>query len=188
MVKDKLSCKRSAQDSLFECGQAFRAFVGDHSFYVYLADHRHELFSDETHPEPPSVSRTIAVTMAQNAIFYISCVLSYECELCNELALYRYMRKRATKAAAQAVPGDQVSESIVCAFRGKGGENPPPLVGNGNPRHCRARFHSPCSPWRRACTSHWSPVSPCQNAVVDSERAGNRTGHSFFFMLRFHLS
>jgi len=39
--------KRSAQDSLFECGQAFRALVGDDSFYVYLADHRHELFSDD---------------------------------------------------------------------------------------------------------------------------------------------
>ena len=39
--------KRSAQDSLFECGHAFRALVGDDSFYVYLADHRHELFSDD---------------------------------------------------------------------------------------------------------------------------------------------
>lgn len=45
--------KPSAQDSPFECGQAFRALVGNHSFYVYLADHRHELFSDEIHPEPP---------------------------------------------------------------------------------------------------------------------------------------
>jgi transposase len=39
--------KRSAQDSLFDCGQTFRALVGDDSFYVYLADHRHELFSDD---------------------------------------------------------------------------------------------------------------------------------------------
>jgi hypothetical protein len=39
--------KRSAQDSLFESGQAFRALVGDDSFYVYVADHRHELFADD---------------------------------------------------------------------------------------------------------------------------------------------
>ena len=39
--------KRSAQDWLFDCGQAFRALVRNDSFYVYMADHRHELFSDD---------------------------------------------------------------------------------------------------------------------------------------------
>ena len=39
--------KRSAQDWLFDCGQAFRALAGDGSFYIYLAGHRHELFSDD---------------------------------------------------------------------------------------------------------------------------------------------
>lgn len=39
--------KRSAQESLFNCGQVFRGLVGDDSSYVYLADHRHELFSDD---------------------------------------------------------------------------------------------------------------------------------------------
>lgn len=39
--------KRSPQDSLFACDQSFRELVGTESFYVYLADHRHELFRDE---------------------------------------------------------------------------------------------------------------------------------------------
>ena len=39
--------KRSPQGSLFACDQSFRALVGAESFYVYLADHRHELFCDE---------------------------------------------------------------------------------------------------------------------------------------------
>jgi hypothetical protein len=39
--------KRSPQGSLFACDQRFRDLVGAESFYVYLADHRHELFSDD---------------------------------------------------------------------------------------------------------------------------------------------
>jgi len=39
--------KRSPQGSLFACDQSFRDLVGAESFYVYLADHRHELFRDE---------------------------------------------------------------------------------------------------------------------------------------------
>lgn len=39
--------KRSSQGSLFACDQRFRDLVGAESFYVYLADHRHELFRDE---------------------------------------------------------------------------------------------------------------------------------------------
>ena len=39
--------KRSPQGSLFACDQRFRDLVGAESFYVYLADHRHELFRDE---------------------------------------------------------------------------------------------------------------------------------------------
>ena len=39
--------KRSPQDSLFGCDQSFRDLVGAESFYVYLAEHRHELFRDE---------------------------------------------------------------------------------------------------------------------------------------------
>ena len=39
--------KRSPQGSLFACDQSFRELVGTESFYVYLADHRHELFRDE---------------------------------------------------------------------------------------------------------------------------------------------
>jgi transposase len=39
--------KRSPQGSLFACDQRFRDLVGAESFYVYLADHRYELFRDE---------------------------------------------------------------------------------------------------------------------------------------------
>ena len=39
--------KRSPQDSLFACDQSFRDLVGSESFYVYLAEHRHDLFRDE---------------------------------------------------------------------------------------------------------------------------------------------
>lgn len=39
--------KRSPQGSLFACDQRFRDLVGVESFYVYLADHRHKLFSDD---------------------------------------------------------------------------------------------------------------------------------------------
>lgn len=39
--------KRSPQGSLFAYDQTFRDLVGPESFYVYLADHRHELFCDE---------------------------------------------------------------------------------------------------------------------------------------------
>jgi transposase len=39
--------KRTAQGSLFASDQIFRSLVGEESFYVYLADHRHELFCDE---------------------------------------------------------------------------------------------------------------------------------------------
>ena len=39
--------KRTAQGSLFGSDQIFRSLVGEESFYVYLADHRHELFCDE---------------------------------------------------------------------------------------------------------------------------------------------
>jgi len=39
--------KRSPQGSLFGCDQSFRDLVGAESFYVYLAEHRHELFRDE---------------------------------------------------------------------------------------------------------------------------------------------
>jgi hypothetical protein len=39
--------KRSPQGSLFACDQSFRDLVGAESFYVYLADHHHELFRDE---------------------------------------------------------------------------------------------------------------------------------------------
>lgn len=38
--------KRSPQGSLFACDQSFRDLVGAESFYVYLAEHRHELFRD----------------------------------------------------------------------------------------------------------------------------------------------
>ena len=39
--------QRDAQSSLFGCDQRFRSLVGEESFYIYLADHRHELFRDE---------------------------------------------------------------------------------------------------------------------------------------------
>ncbi|MDP2884498.1 MAG: IS1182 family transposase [Ignavibacteria bacterium] len=39
--------KRSPQGSLFACDQRFRDLVGAESFYVYLAERRHELFRDE---------------------------------------------------------------------------------------------------------------------------------------------
>jgi hypothetical protein len=42
-----MSGKRTAQGSLFGSDQIFRSLVGEESFYVYLADHRHELFCDE---------------------------------------------------------------------------------------------------------------------------------------------
>ena len=39
--------QRNQQSHLFECDQVFRSLVGEETFYVYLADHRHELFRDE---------------------------------------------------------------------------------------------------------------------------------------------
>jgi transposase len=39
--------KRQSQANLFECDQVYRKLVGEESFYVYLAEHRHELFHDE---------------------------------------------------------------------------------------------------------------------------------------------
>jgi transposase len=39
--------KRTAQGWLFGSDQMFRSLVGEESFYVYLADHRHELFCDD---------------------------------------------------------------------------------------------------------------------------------------------
>ena len=39
--------KRQVQANLFECDQIFRKLVEEDSFYVYLADHRHEFFQDE---------------------------------------------------------------------------------------------------------------------------------------------
>lgn len=45
--KTNMLGKRSPQGSLFACDQRFRDLVGAESFYVYLADHRHELFRDE---------------------------------------------------------------------------------------------------------------------------------------------
>jgi transposase len=38
---------RQTQANLFECDQVFRKLVEEDSFYVYLADHRHEFFHDE---------------------------------------------------------------------------------------------------------------------------------------------
>lgn len=39
--------QRDSQSSLFGCDQIFRSLVGEETFYVYLADRRHELFRDE---------------------------------------------------------------------------------------------------------------------------------------------
>jgi len=39
--------KRTAQGSLFASDQIFYNLVGEESFYVYLAEHRHKLFCDE---------------------------------------------------------------------------------------------------------------------------------------------
>ena len=39
--------KRSAQRGLFEADSMFAEFVGQRSFYGYLASQRHELFRDE---------------------------------------------------------------------------------------------------------------------------------------------
>ncbi len=39
--------KRSPQGKLFTAENRLRKKVGEESFYVFLADHRHELFRDE---------------------------------------------------------------------------------------------------------------------------------------------
>ena len=57
------------------------------------------------------------------------------------------MRKRATKAAAQTVPGDKVSGSVSCCFPRREAGNPFQLGGNKDPRFCESRFHTPCTLW-----------------------------------------
>ena len=110
--------KREAQSNLFGCDQIFRKLVGEESFYVYLADHRHELFRDEEFADlyckdngrnsiPPSL---LAVALL---LQWYDDVSDEETARCARLDL---SRKVALGIELMDIP---FVKSVLCEFRNK---------------------------------------------------------------------
>jgi len=110
--------KRTAQGSLFGSEQMFRHLVGEETFYVYLADHRHELFCDEDFASlycPDNGRPSIAPS-----ILAVALLLQWYDNVSDEEAARRAKLDLAWKVALGLELMDvPFVKSVLCEFRNK---------------------------------------------------------------------
>ena len=110
--------KRSPQGSLFACDQRFRDLVGAESFYVYLADHRHELFRDEDFASlycPDNGRRSIPPS-----VLAVALLLQWYDNVSDEEAARRAKLDLSWKVALGIELMDvPFVKSVLCEFRNK---------------------------------------------------------------------
>ena len=110
--------KRQSQANLFECDQVYRKLVGEESFYVYLAEHRHELFHDEDFAD--LYCRDNGRTSVPPSLLAVALLLQWYDDASDEEAARRARLDLSWKVALGIELMDTpFVKSVLCEFRNK---------------------------------------------------------------------